>query len=248
METFWIARYPVTYAQYRAFLEAEDGFRNSQWWRGLAAPEEDRKRPGEQRFPYWNHPAERVSWYDAVAFCRWLTAKVKAQVEVKAEGWERLLPPELASGQSWKITLPTECQWEKAARGHDGREFPWGKEYVSGNANIDETIQGCQVGTHYLQKTSAVGMYPHEKPEQSPYGVADLSGNVWEWCLNEFGDPSNTGEGGSETRVLRGGSWPNDVDYAAASFRLWYNPYYRNYLFGFRVVAVSASPFRSSAL
>ena len=96
LETFWIARYPVTYAQYRAFLEAKDGFANPEWWRGLAAPEEDRKRPGEQRFPYWNHPAERVSWYDAVAFCRWLTAKVKAQVEAKAEGWEKLLPPELA--------------------------------------------------------------------------------------------------------------------------------------------------------
>ena len=79
LETFWIARYPVTYAQYHAFLEAKDGFANPEWWRGLAAPEEDRKRPGEQRFPYWNHPAEHVSWYDAVAFCRWLTAKVKAQ-------------------------------------------------------------------------------------------------------------------------------------------------------------------------
>ena len=108
---------------------------------GLAAPEGDRKRPGEQRFPYWNHPAENVSWYDAVAFCRWLTAKVKAKVEAKAEGWEKLLPPELARGHDWKITLPTEWQWEKAARGHDGRKFPWGKEYVSGNANIDETIR-----------------------------------------------------------------------------------------------------------
>ena len=203
---FWIAKYPITYAQYRAFLEAEDGFDNLEWWRGLAAPEEDRRRPGEQRFPYWNHPAENVSWYDAVAFCRWLTAKVKAEVEVKAEGWEMLLPPGLARGQDWKITLPTEWQWEKTARGHDGRKFPWGKEYVSGNANIDETY-GTKVGPHYLQKTSAVGMYPHEKPEQSPYGVADLSGNVWEWCLNEYEKPERIQEEGDAYRVLRGGSW-----------------------------------------
>ena len=98
--TFWIARYPVTYAQYHAFLEAKDGFANPRWWQGLAAPK-DRKAPGEQRFPYWNHPAENVSWYDAIAFCRWLTAKVKAQVEAKAEGWEKLLPPELAAAPDW---------------------------------------------------------------------------------------------------------------------------------------------------
>ena len=116
LETFWIARYPVTYAQYRAFLEAKEGFANPEWWRGLAAPDGHRDAPGEQRFPYWNHPAERVSWYDAVAFCRWLTAKVKAQVEAQAAGWERLLPPELARDPDWKITLPTEWQWEKAAR------------------------------------------------------------------------------------------------------------------------------------
>ena len=240
--TFWIARYPVTHAQYHAFLEAKDGFANPEWWHDLTAPEEDRKRPGEQRFPYWNHPAECVSWYDAIAFCRWLTAKAKTQVEVKAEGWEKLLPSELARGQGWKITLPTEWQWEKAARGHDGREFPWGKEYVSGNANIDETYGSSKVGLHYLQKTSAVGMYPYEKPEESPYGVADLSGNVWEWCLNEYEQPNNTSEGGSETRVLRGGSWYEHVGVAAASFRDRDDPFDRGIFIGFRVVAVSASP------
>ena len=56
--TFWMAKYPVTYVQYHAFLEAKDGFANPEWWLGLAAPEGDRKRPGEQRLPYWNHPAE----------------------------------------------------------------------------------------------------------------------------------------------------------------------------------------------
>ena len=116
---FWIARYPVTYAQYHAFLEADDGYDLDRWWRepeSLAVPDGHRSKADQQRFKYWNHPAENVSWYEAVAFCRWLTAKVKAQVEVKAEGWEKLLPPELARVPDWKITLPTEWQWEKAAR------------------------------------------------------------------------------------------------------------------------------------
>ena len=125
---FWIARYPVTYAQYHAFLEAKDGFDNPDVVAGTGhGPARRRSQaPRQAAFPYWNHPAENVSWYDAVAFCRWLTAKVKAQVEVKAEGWETLLPPEVVAGRDWKITLPTEWQWEKAARGHDGRQYPWG--------------------------------------------------------------------------------------------------------------------------
>ena len=147
---FWIAHYPVTYAQYRAFLEAEDGYDLDRRWlepEPLAVPDGHRAKADRQQFKYWNHPAERVSWYDAVAFCRWLTAKVKAQVEAKVEGWEKWLPPELARDQDWKITLPTEWQWEKAARGHDGREFPWGKRYISGCANIDERYGG---GRHAL--------------------------------------------------------------------------------------------------
>jgi formylglycine-generating enzyme required for sulfatase activity len=243
---FWIARYPVTYAQYRAFREAEDGFRNPKWWRGLAAPKGHSDAPGKQRFPYWNHPAENVSWYDAIAFCRWLTEKVKAEVEARAEGWEKLPPPGWDPRNRLRITLPTEWQWEKAARGHDGRIFPWGghelEDYKSGDANIDETasIVGTKVGPHYLQKTSAVGMYPQGG---SPYGVLDMSGNVWEWCLNKYEKPDDRNpEEGSETRVLRGGSWYYNVELAAASWRSRDGPNIRYSGCGFRVVAVSSSP------
>lgn len=121
---FWIAKYPITYAQYHAFLVDKDGFHNPEWWHDLRAPDGDREQHGAQWFKYWNHPAENVSWYDAIAFCRWLTAKVKAKVKDKAEGWEALLPEELRGRSDWRITLPTEWQWEKAARGRDGRFFP----------------------------------------------------------------------------------------------------------------------------
>jgi formylglycine-generating enzyme required for sulfatase activity len=224
---FWIARYPVTYRQFQAFLDAPDGFRNPRWWEGLAAPPEHWSDAGEQWFKHWNHPRERVSWYDAIAFCRWLTEKAKERPD--------LLPAELDRGHDWKITLPTEWQWEKAARGHDGRQYPWGNEYEEGRANIDETYR--QAGTHYLQKTTAVGMYPHNAPDDSRYGVADLSGNVWEWCLNEYDKPKRIKLEGDEWRVLRGGSWRHAPN-ASTSTRFRYNPYRRSYNFGFRVCAV----------
>lgn len=175
--TFWLARYPITYSQFQAFVEADDGFTNPVWWEGLAASEEDRKAPGEQAFKFWNHPRERVSWYDAMAFCRWFTAKAQTQ--------PALLPPALQRQPNWRITLPTEWQWEKAVRGHDGRQYPWGDTYQADYANINETWQN--VGPDYLAKTSAVGMYRHGA---SPYGLLDMSGNVWERCLNEMRTPT----------------------------------------------------------
>ncbi len=89
-----------------------------------------------------------------------------------------------------------------------------GQEYESGRANIDETVG--ERGTHYLQSTSAVGMYPHGA---SPFGIQDMSGNVWEWCLNSYDDPDYCLPGGDMTRVVRGGSWGRNADVAAACVR-----------------------------
>ncbi|MFZ4664237.1 MAG: SUMF1/EgtB/PvdO family nonheme iron enzyme [Caldilineaceae bacterium] len=192
--TFWLARYPITYSQFQAFLDADDGFANSLRWEGLAAPYDDRATPDEQYFKFWNHPRDSVSWYDAMAFCRWLTTKAQAQ--------PALLPLALQGQTNWRITLPTEWQWEKAARGHDGRQYPWGDAYQAGYANINETYQ--KDGPHYLAKTSAVGMYPHGA---SPYGLLDMSGNVWERCLNEYDNPDRTQAEGGARCFVRGGSW-----------------------------------------
>jgi formylglycine-generating enzyme required for sulfatase activity len=223
--TFWMARYPVTYGQFQAFLDAKDGFANAAWWQGLAASKEDKAEPGNQAFKFWNHPRERVSWYDAIAFCRWLTAIAQAD--------PTLLPPALRGRTDWRITLPTEWQWEKAARGFDGRRYPWGNEYTSGSANINETYPN--VGPHYLQKTSAVGMYV---ANHSHFGVMELSGNVWEWCLNEYHNPDHIQETGDATRVMRGGSWGDFANDASALFRFNDLGDFRNYDYGFRCVVV----------
>ena len=224
--TFWMARYPITCSQFRAFVAAEDGFTNPRWWEGLAAPEDERVAPGEQAFKFWNHPRERVSWYDAIAFCRWLTAKAQAH--------PALLPPALQRQSNWRITLPTEWQWEKAARGHDGRQYPWGADYQVGYANINETWQ--KKGPHYLAKSSAVGMYPHGA---SPYGLLDIGGNLWERCLNEYNNPDRIHVEGDADRVVRGGSFFLATDVSVLRRDGWNH---RTRFNGFRVVAVFVAP------
>lgn len=219
--TFYMARYPVTFAQFQTFLDDLQGFANPQWWQGLSAGEEHKRAPGEQYFRFNNHPRETVSWYDSIAFCRWMTEKTKI--------YPQLLPEQLAGKMNHVITLPTEWQWEKAARGTDGREYPYPGEFDAGKANTSETGIG---------QTSAVGIFPQGA---SPYGIMDISGNVWEWCLNEYSKPEKIEESGSELRVLRGGSWYTNQANARASFRNYYDPGFRYNYFGFRLVVRPSS-------
>jgi len=211
IETFRIARYPVTNAQFRVFLDAEDGYRDDRWWRDLAEPN---RNPEQPRWDISNHPREKVSWFEAMTFCAWLGHQTGLDVR-----------------------LPTEWEWERAARGTDGKVYPWGSEYEAGRANIDETWGDA--GPHSLARTSAVGIYPQGS---SPEGVLDLSGNVWEWCLNEYMSPDRIQAGGGVSRVVRGGSWYLDQGLARADHRSDDHPYYRSASLGFRVLC--ASPIR----
>jgi hypothetical protein len=213
VDTFQMARYPVTNIQFQAFLDDKDGYGNDRWWSGM----DDADR--EPRASTWaepNHPRTDVSWFEAVAFCAWLAERLKLAVR-----------------------LPTEQEWERAARGFDGRQFPWGNEYLPGYANIDETFDG--VGPHYLGRTSAAGIFPEGA---SPEGLLDLAGNVWEWCLNEYQRPDRVGISGRESRVVRGGSWYFDLDFARADYRFDYHPVSRLNDVGFRVVVWSPIPGR----
>ena len=205
LAAFRMARYPITNVQYQTFIAA-GGYEDGRWWKGLK-----RSEPQPSRWPQANRPRTNVDWYEAVAFCRWLTAQLGHEVR-----------------------LPNELEWERATRGRDGREYPWGDSYESGQANLNEKFP--KTGEWYLQQTTAVGMYPQGASSE---GMLDLSGNVWEWCLNKYERPEQTAADSSgDRRVLRGGSWYVSPDLACGSYRSSNNPDYRYVLSGgFRVVS-----------
>jgi formylglycine-generating enzyme required for sulfatase activity len=154
-----------------------------------------------------NHPVVYVTWHDALAFCVWLGRE---------------------AGQPFR--LPTEAEWEKAARGTDGRIYPWGDEPPDkGRCNFGETVGD----------TTAIGRYSPQG--DSPYGCADMAGNVWEWCQSLRGPYPYQADDGREDleadsrRVLRGGSWRSSAPYVRCAYRYARDPYIGLDLNGFRV-------------
>jgi len=191
-DVYQLSKYPVTYAQFEVFINDPEGFAAARWWDGLSASDGHKSAPGDQRFKYRNHPRENVSWYHAMAYCRWLSWCLTGKYY------------ELEQIGEWPVRLPMEYEWEIAARGTDGRIYPYGGEFDAAKGNTKETGIG---------QTSAVGIF---LAGASPYGALDMSGNVWEWCQdvwhdNYEGAPTDGSAwvdgGDQERKVLRGGSW-----------------------------------------
>ena len=207
LPAFAIARHPLTNRQWQAFVD-DGGYADLRWWNGLG------ERPNP-RGSHWNEPTaprETVSWYEAMAYCRWLSARL---------------------GRA--VSLPTEQQWERAARGVDGREWPWPGDWDVEKANAELR----------LGRTSLVGLFPNgaTPPERErEAGILDLTGNVWEWCLNEFDVPARTAPEGPARRVVRGGAWNLTSDDCRPSSRLTFAPGLRGNGLGFRVVVSCPIP------
>jgi formylglycine-generating enzyme required for sulfatase activity len=200
---YLIGRFEVTVAQFRAFVE-ETGYR--------AAPEA-LQAPAD-------HPVAQVSWPDALAYSEWLEERLRDSAGT---------PPEIRKmlREGWRLTLPTEAEWEKAARGTDGRIFPWGNQPVRGQANF---MSGG---------TAAVGSYPC--PE-CPYGISDMSGNVWEWTRTPFQATPYLASGATPDLnadalwVMRGGAFADREQNVRTAIRGGADPGARRPFIGFRLV------------
>jgi len=242
----YLARFPVSNAQYKQFMMA-GGYKDPRFWAEAIAdgrwdngklnvttwiPSEQGRRhqtiacPMDYGPSYSldNHPVVGVSWYEATAFCRWLTDFFKGDSGRTLPAIRKLL------GQGGCVVLPSEAEWEKAARGQeDKRLFPWGGEADPDKANYDETKIGTPTG---------LGCFPKGA---SPFGCEDMAGNVLEWCrtawqgnYEQYGNEPKPG-GRDASRVVRGGSFGNTSRPVRCSYRCRGAPYCRNHFVGFRV-------------
>lgn len=206
---FAVARYPVTVAQFGMFVAA-GGYEEPRYWGGeksdgwrwrLAEHLEYRGEGPVTQPQYWqqprwhveNRPIVGVSWYEAQAYCAWLAEK---------------------TGRGYR--LPTEEEWERAARHTDGRTWAWGNAWADGIINSREAK---------IERTTAVGAFPRGAAE---CGAHDMSGNVWEWTSTPVG---------AGARALRGGSWLLNRNFARVSSRLDLDVDLSDVDLGFRAVA-----------
>lgn len=204
LPAYRIGVYPVTNEQYAEFVkQANYPAPQKAGWFGKSPPKNQ-----------LDHPVVGVTWYDALAYCRWLSD---------------------ATGRSYR--LPTEAEWEKAARGADGWIYPWGDEWDTDRCNCSSP------------QTTPVTAYPSGG---SPYGCHDMVGNVWEWTSTLWGGdwrdpdfryPYRADDGREDLeadatvhRVFRGGSFDEEVTQLRCSARRWYAPDHADKSRGFRVV------------
>jgi formylglycine-generating enzyme required for sulfatase activity len=233
LDAFYIDQMEVTNSEFARFVEATGFVTDAEtggggliwtgdgWQTQVGAQWRFPAGPADSIEGKEQHPVVQVSWYDAQAYCQWTDKR-----------------------------LPTEAEWEKAARGSDGREFPWGNEFDPKRTNYcdrectDLPQHKDNSASDGFSRTSPVGSYP---TGASPYGVQDMAGNVWEWvqdwydpyyyeyspAMNPLGPTQQ--QSYYETKVVRGGSWTSEYGYVRTTSRSYDPPRdWRSFGVGFR--------------
>ena len=197
---FQIARDPVTVGEFEEFLD-DGGYAQRKYW-GAGGYGEYGIAPENwvDQLRYPARPVVNVSWHVTMAFCAWA-----------------------------EHALPTEEQWEAAARGQASRRYPWG-----GHRPDSEKLNDEEIG-----HPTPPGIFPSGS---TPDGICDLAGNVWEWCRNDLdGSPEVLDVPADESRVIRGGSWVNDARNVRCASRLQSDVDDQGFGLGFRLVRVQKS-------
>jgi formylglycine-generating enzyme required for sulfatase activity len=202
LESYQIARYPVSVMEFHRFVE-EDCYKNPCWWQEGGFNQWKEPAKWTEQLAYPNRPVVGVSWFEASAYCAWAN-----------------------------LRLPTEAEWECAARGkgkNGGRIYPWGNgSACSELLNYDES---------HINHATPVGIYPRGA---TPEGIMDMAGNIWQWVASRFEnyDKESTAYLGPPSTntflVLRGGSWLSSARFCRSAFRNCSLPTSRRDDFGFR--------------
>jgi len=215
LDEYYIGLFEVTNAQYKTFCHATGYSYPVVTW------EPDGETTASDLINKPNFPVVGINWEDAVAYCRWLSE---------------------TTGKQYR--LPTEAEWEKAARGGlEGKKYPWGDEAPEAGGRYRANV-GSEADNNRLRKrdgflyTAPVGSFP-----PNGYGLYDVAGNVWEWCADIYDENyycyspemNPLGPASGQKRVLRGGSWWGGPSRLPCAARLWNYPFIRYASTGFRV-------------
>jgi formylglycine-generating enzyme required for sulfatase activity len=226
LPTYFISTYPITVAQYEGFVR-DNGYVNRDYWteagwrwKGTLTNPVDFWQ--EAKWHVANQPIIGITWYEALAYTRWLNDVMPSDTwpaPLAALIHDRGRKGKQFRAEGWKLRLPTEAEWEKAARGVNG------------------ILYTHAVRVRSLGQIAAVGIQPETA---SPYGVMDMTCNVRNWCLSIYSNPYRFPEhnrvDGEAARVIRGGSWTHSANHVRIAHRSQNTPYARLNDLGLRVV------------
>ncbi|MCP4416948.1 MAG: formylglycine-generating enzyme family protein, partial [Chloroflexi bacterium] len=247
-EDLLVGKYPVTNAQFALFIAA-GGYEKAEFWDGEESVDwqwrieshPDYRGEGPVEMPeFWRDtqfgrerrgfPVVGVSWYEVQAYCRWLTHLLERLLDgdEAVTAAERALVADLAAAGTRKVRLLRETEWERAAGGKQNNRYPWDKGLeVTDTENRAIITARANVNESEINQTTPIAMYPDG---ESPFGLQDLAGNVWEWTESFFDDDK-------KSYTVRGGSWGSSQWGARVASRLRDPPHNSNYGFGFRAVS-----------